>query len=114
MFRLHLNRQVDANTGQPLKKVTQNYHIIALRNFLKYMAKRGIKCVSAEKIELGKQEDREVTFLERNELNRLNAGGFEAEANSIRSKLKNVSLIPEIEQESPEFWIARTSFISHD
>jgi len=69
-YRLYLNRLHD-HEGQPLKKVTQNYHIIALRNFLKYMAKRGIKCVSAEKIELGKQEDREVTFLERNELNRL-------------------------------------------
>ena len=69
-YRLHLNRLRD-HDGQSLKKVTQNYHIIALRNFLKYMAKRGIKCVSAEKVELGKQEDREVTFLERNELNRL-------------------------------------------
>src|SRR3989339_94121 len=69
-YRLYLNRLRD-HDGQPLKKVTQNYHIIALRNFLKYMAKRGIKCVSAEKVELGKQEDREVTFLERNELNRL-------------------------------------------
>ena len=69
-YRLYLNRLRD-HEGQPLKKITQNYHIIALRNFLKYMAKRGIKCVSAEKVELGKQEDREVTFLERNELNRL-------------------------------------------
>ncbi len=70
MFRLHLNRQVDRK-GQPLKKVTQNYHIIALRNFLKYLAKRDIKSASAEKIELGKQEDREVTFLEAGELERL-------------------------------------------
>lgn len=69
-YRLYLNRLRDAD-NQPLKKITQNYHIIALRNFLKYMAKRGIKCVSAEKVELGKQEDREVTFLEKNELDRL-------------------------------------------
>lgn len=69
-YRLHLNRLKDAD-GQSLKKVTQNYHIIALRNFLKYLAKRDIKSVSAEKIELGKQEDREVTFLEREELDRL-------------------------------------------
>jgi site-specific recombinase XerD len=69
-YRLYLNRLRD-HDGQPLKKVTQNYHIIALRNFLKYMAKRGIKCVSAEKVELGKQEDREVTFLEKGELGRL-------------------------------------------
>ena len=69
-YRLHLNRLKD-NEGNTLKKVTQNYHIIALRNFLKYLAKRDIKCVPAEKVELGKQEDREVTFLEADELERL-------------------------------------------
>lgn len=69
-YRLQLNRERDAR-GNPLKRVTQNYHIIALRNLLKYLAKRDIKTVSAEKIELGKQEDREVSFLERAELDRL-------------------------------------------
>ena len=69
-YRLYLNRLTDTK-GVPLKKVTQNYHIIALRNFLKYLAKRGVKTVSAEKVELGKQEDRHVTFLERHELDRL-------------------------------------------
>ena len=69
-YRLHLNRLKDSD-GNNLKKVTQNYHIIALRNFLKYLAKRGVKSVSAEKIELGKQEDREVTFLEPEELERI-------------------------------------------
>ena len=69
-YRLHLNRLKDRD-GNNLKKVTQNYHIIALRNFLKYLAKRDIKSVSAEKIELGKQEEREVTFLESDELERL-------------------------------------------
>lgn len=69
-YRLYLNRLKDRDSNQ-LKKVTQNYHIIALRNFLKYLAKRDIKSVSAEKVELGKQEDREVTFLERDELDRL-------------------------------------------
>lgn len=67
-YRLWLNRFSDPDTKQPLKRITQNYHIIALRNFLKYLAKRGIKSVSAEKIELGKQEDRQVTFLEQAEL----------------------------------------------
>src|SRR3990167_433132 len=51
-YRLNLNRIKD-NDGKPLKRVTQNYHIIALRNFLKYLAKRNIKSVAAEKIELG-------------------------------------------------------------
>lgn len=69
-YRLYLNRFRDAE-GDPLKKVTQNYHIIALRNFLKYLAKRGIQSVPAERVELGKQEDRQVSFLEPEELARL-------------------------------------------
>ena len=69
-YRLYLNRFKDGH-GASLKKITQNYHIIALRNFLKYLAKRGIRSVSAEKVELGKQEDREVVCLEANELGRL-------------------------------------------
>jgi site-specific recombinase XerD len=69
-YRLHLNRLKSAD-GDGLKRVSQNYHIIALRNFLKYIAKRDIRSVPAEKIELGKQEDREVTFLDDHELVRL-------------------------------------------
>ncbi|TSC91090.1 MAG: hypothetical protein CEN90_638 [Parcubacteria group bacterium Licking1014_17] len=66
-FRLYLNRLADER-GQPLKKVTQNYHVIALRAFLKYLTKRNIKCVPPERVELGKQEEREVTFLDEKEL----------------------------------------------
>lgn len=68
-YRLQLNRITDER-GKPLKKITQNYHIIALRSFLKYLAKRDIRVVPAEKIELGKQEEREVVFLEPSELER--------------------------------------------
>lgn len=69
-FRLQLNRQEEAG-DKYLKKVTQNYHIIALRAFLKYLVKRDIKTLPAEKIELGKQEEREVSFLEPEELKKL-------------------------------------------
>ena len=68
-YRLYLNR-IKSPDGKLLKRITQNYHIIALRNFLKYLTKRNIKSVPADKIELGKQEDREVTFLEPHELER--------------------------------------------
>lgn len=68
-FRIDLNRSTDAH-GKPLKKITQNYHIIALRSFLKYLAKRDIPALAPDKLELGKQEDREVTFLEHGELER--------------------------------------------
>ncbi len=68
-FRIHLNRFVDEH-GLPLKKVTQNYHTIALRAFLKYLARRQIRTVPAERIELARQEEREVTFLDDVELER--------------------------------------------
>lgn len=84
-YRLQLNRLRDPD-GKPLKRVTQNYHIIALRNFLKYLAKRDIKSVSAEKVELGKQEDREVTFLERDELDRLLNAPEGTKLESLRDK----------------------------
>jgi site-specific recombinase XerD len=69
-YRLWLNRLIDAH-GEPLKKNTQNYHLIALRSFLKYLAKRDVKTLAPEKIELMKMPDREVSFLEGSDLNRL-------------------------------------------
>lgn len=70
-YRLWLNRFEDPDTKTPLKRITQNYHIIAVRNFLKYLAKRQITSVSPDRVELGKQEDRQVSFLESAELGRL-------------------------------------------
>jgi site-specific recombinase XerD len=68
-YRLFLNRF--GEKGRSLKKITQNYHVIALRNFQKYLARRDIKTMAAEKIELAKQSPREVEFLEGTELERL-------------------------------------------
>jgi site-specific recombinase XerD len=69
-FRLWLNRLVDVH-GEPLKKNTQNYHLIALRSFLKYLAKRDVETMSAEKIELMKMPDRDVSFLDQTDISRL-------------------------------------------
>ncbi|MBP6858573.1 MAG: tyrosine-type recombinase/integrase [Candidatus Pacebacteria bacterium] len=75
-FRLWLNRQpgqksrgrIESNT---LKKNTQNYHLIALRTFLKYMARRGIKTLSPEMIELAKVGHRQIDLITSSELRRL-------------------------------------------
>jgi len=69
-YRLWLNRLVDVH-GEPLKKNTQNYHLIALRSFLKYLAKRDVNTLAPEKIELMKMPDREVSFLDGSDLNRI-------------------------------------------
>lgn len=69
-YRLFLNRWRDID-GKSLKKITQNYHIIGLRSFLKYLAKRDIKSLAAEKIELAKTGSRQVEVLDSDELERL-------------------------------------------
>ena len=69
-YRLYLNRLEDPKRGL-LKKNTQNYHLIALRSFLKYLAKKNIKTLAPEKIELAKQGSREPVFLEAGDMERL-------------------------------------------
>lgn len=69
-YRIWLNRQETPAGGQ-LKRKTQNYHLIALRGFLKYLAKRGIKALSPEKIELSKVPERELDLINEKELGRL-------------------------------------------
>src|ERR1051326_8949869 len=69
-WRLWLNR-LGTNTSDELGKTTQNYHLIALRSFLKFCAKRDIPALTADKIELARVVRKQVTFLNENELMRL-------------------------------------------
>ena len=69
-YRIYLHRY-QMRSGETFKTSTQNYHVIALRNFLKYLAKNDIKTLAAEKIEVGKMPEREVEFLEPEEVDRL-------------------------------------------
>jgi site-specific recombinase XerD len=69
-WRLWLNR-LGTNTADELEKSTQNYHLIALRSFLKYCAKRDITSISADKVELARTKRKQVTFLNPQELERL-------------------------------------------
>lgn len=69
-YRLFLSRYVDEK-GLSLKRVTQNYHLIAVRSFLKYMMKRDVETVHPEKIDLAKAESRSIKFLERSDVDRL-------------------------------------------
>lgn len=81
-YRLALNRFVDQR-NRPLKKITQNYHIIALRAFLKYLIKRDIQTLPPEKIELSPIRSGEITFLDGDEVERLIAA---TETRDIRGK----------------------------
>ena len=75
--------------GNALKKITQNYHVIAVRNFLKYLAKRDIKALAAEKIELGKTTRMEVEFLDSEEIDRI----FEAAAGTDLKSLRDRAIL---------------------
>jgi site-specific recombinase XerD len=69
-WRLWLNR-LGTNVSDELQKTTQNYHLIALRSFLKYCAKRDITALPADKIELARTKRKQVTFLTPEELERM-------------------------------------------
>lgn len=69
-WRLWLNR-LGTNTSDELSKTTQNYHLIALRSFLKYCAKRDIPALAADKVELARTRRGQVTFLNEDELRRI-------------------------------------------
>lgn len=69
-YRLFLNR-LDNREGGSLRKNTQNYHLIALRSFLKYLIKNDVEVMAPEKIELAKQGSRDVAFLSGDDLARM-------------------------------------------
>jgi site-specific recombinase XerD len=79
-FRVALARR------EGLKRVTQGYYAIALRNFLKYLAKRDIKSLSAEKIELPKVPGRQIDTLEYGDLERLLAAPKGDSLRDLRDK----------------------------
>ena len=77
-YRLWLNRQKSGKreagmqgASDSLKKRTQNYYLIALRSFLKYMSKRRVETLSPDQIELAKVAERTIDLISRAELDRL-------------------------------------------
>ncbi|MCX6712589.1 MAG: tyrosine-type recombinase/integrase [Candidatus Vogelbacteria bacterium] len=95
-FRLWLNRQLAFNksstskVGQSsvrtIKKNTQNYHLIALRVFLKYLAKRNISALAPDKIELAKTPARDLDLVTNLELSRLLSGPSGESEKAFRDK----------------------------
>jgi len=85
-FRLWLNRQSSGEVGKTLKKKTQNYYLIALRVFLKYLVKRDIKSLSPEKIELAKVSERSLDLISHEELVRLMNSPDGKDLKSLRDK----------------------------
>ena len=84
-WRLWLNR-LGTNTSDEMQKVTLNYHLIALRSFLKFCAKRNIPALQSDRIELAKTVRKQVTFLNPEELQRLFATADTEKLQGIRDR----------------------------
>lgn len=67
-YRMKLNRTEAGHTSENLTHKTQNYYLIAIRSFLKFLGKNDVATLAPEKVELAKNEDRQITFLENDEL----------------------------------------------
>ncbi|MDO8518270.1 MAG: tyrosine-type recombinase/integrase [bacterium] len=93
-FRLHLNRQpssakASGGHGQAqrtLKTNTQNYYMISLRAFLKFLRKRGVESLNPERIELAKVGSRDLDLISSSELERLMSGPKGSELVSLRDR----------------------------
>lgn len=84
-FRMWLNRQ--PGTGKDsMKRRTQNYYLIALRAFLKFLRKRGLESTSPERIELAKLPERHLDLISPAELDRLMKAADGTDEKALRDK----------------------------
>jgi site-specific recombinase XerD len=84
-FRLWLNRQPGTGNDS-MKRRTQNYYLIALRSFLKFLRKRDIEGLSPEKIELAKLPERSLDLITPAELTRLIESANGTDEKSLRDR----------------------------
>lgn len=91
-YRLHLNRQANREHDN-LKKNTQNYHLIALRQLLKYFSKNNVDSLDSNKVELAKQEPRQVSFLEGYDLAAFLQAPLSAKNSSKLVKLRDRAIL---------------------
>ena len=86
-YRVYLAHYNSPNGNLPIKKVTQNYYVIALRSFLRYLIRKDLPVVAPEKIELPKVESRSLKFLDRDQVDRLLAQPDVSKDQGLRDKV---------------------------
>jgi site-specific recombinase XerD len=84
-WRMWLNR-LPTSSSDELSKTTQNYHLIALRSFLRFCAKRNWETLAPDKIELARTKRPQVTFLTPEEVDRLTAQPDTSKLNGLRDR----------------------------
>ncbi len=85
-YRLHLARWLDPESKKPLKRKTQNYFMIALRSFLKYLTRVDVASLPPEKVELGEAEASPLKVLENSDLEILLAAPDLTNIDGLRDK----------------------------
>ncbi len=85
-YRLYLAQNYSNPHKGSLKRQTQNYFLVALRSFFRFLLKKKMSVISPEVIELGKQQDRTIKFLEEADLKRLFAAVVATDIIGLRDK----------------------------
>ena len=85
-YRVFLANRVDENGITLLKRVTQNYYVIALRSFLRFLIKNDFKTLEPSKIDLPKTESRSLKFLEKDQVDRLVTACDTSKEDGIRDR----------------------------
>ena len=84
-YRVFLSNRADQK-GLTLKRVTQNYYVIALRSFLRFLIKNDFKTLEPSKIDLPKTESRSLKFLEKDQVDRLVTSADTSKEEGIRDR----------------------------
>lgn len=84
-YRMYLSRLNDVH-GNGLSRVTQSYHIIALRSFLKWLVKNEVEVLAPEKIDLPKAESKSLKFLNQEQVERLTAAPLIENESGLRDR----------------------------
>ncbi|HTH93583.1 MAG TPA: site-specific tyrosine recombinase/integron integrase [Candidatus Paceibacterota bacterium] len=91
-FRIQLNRapgmKTKGQSGNTMKKTTQNYYMIAIRSFLKYLNKIKVSTINPDVIELAKTGSRDLDIISKDELNRLLKAPDITKAKTDEAKIK--------------------------
>ena len=86
-YRVHLAQFINKNTKEPLKKSTQNYYLIALRNLLNFFTDRDIVCLPAEKIKLIREKkEKSIKFLTIDQIKKLISAPNTSTITGLRDK----------------------------
>lgn len=84
-YRVYLSNRTDAKS-MTLKRITQNYYVIALRSFLRYLIKNDIKTLEPSKIDLPKAESRSLKVLEKDHVDRLIIAADTSKVDGLRDR----------------------------